>query len=263
MVFGKLAETCTKYLSKGRQIYVEGRLQTQEFESKNGGGKRQRTEIVAQRVAAMNSWPWLLVVAMGAYHGFNPAMGWLFAVSLGFQERRRAKVIEALLPIALGHLVSIGLAVTLIESCELAISPRLLQILGGTVLTIFGVFRFFSSRHFRWIGMRVSPWDLVLWSFLMASAHGAGLMLFPVLINLPLCGRAGTYASVAQGVPTFTHIALAVVLIHTAAMLAVMGTVAILVYDRIGLGILRTAWINVDKLWAIALMSSGLIVLIG
>jgi hypothetical protein len=211
----------------------------------------------------MNSWPWLLVVAMGAYHGLNPAMGWLFAVSLGFQEQRRAKVIEALLPIACGHLVSIALAVALIEGCQLAISPRPLQLLGGSALALFGAFRFFSSRHFRWVGMRVSRWDLLLWSFLMASAHGAGLMLFPVLINLPLCGRGGTYASIAPGVSMLTHTAVAVVLIHTAAMLAVMGTVAILVYDYIGLGILRTAWINVDKLWAAALMGSGVIVLVG
>jgi hypothetical protein len=205
------------------------------------------------------AWPWLAVAAMGAYHGLNPAMGWLFAVSLGLQERSRKKVLGAMLPIAAGHLASIALVVALIGWGAMEVSPRLLQLAGGSAVAAFGTFRLFSSRfHYRWVGMRVNFRDLVVWSFLMASAHGAGLMLFPVLINLPVCTTA-TRAGV--GASAMIHTGVWVVLLHTAAMLAVMGPVAIAVYDWIGLGILRKAWINVDKLWAATLMGSGLIVL--
>lgn len=207
-------------------------------------------------------WPWLAICLMGAYHGLNPAMGWLFAVSLGLQEGKRAKVVQALFPIALGHLVSIALVVTLVAWSRLVISPRLLEWIGGSALLAFGLFRLCSSRwHYRWVGMRVSSLDLGLWSFLMASAHGAGLMLFPILINLPACGltrpisAAPTWAGVIET-------GSAVVIVHTLAMLLVMGAVALLVYDRLGVAILRSAWINLDKLWAATLAACGLIVLL-
>jgi len=209
------------------------------------------------------TWPWLAVAAMGAYHGLNPAMGWLFAVSLGLQERSRRKVVAAMLPIAAGHLASIALVVTLVGWGAMAISPRMLQLVGGCAVAGFGAFRLFSSRlHYRWVGMRVSSWDLVVWSFLMASAHGAGLMLFPVLINLPVCTTAAALGGVRPDASAMVQTGLWVVLLHTGAMLTVMGPVAIAVYDWIGLGILRKAWINVDKLWAATLMASGLLVLV-
>jgi hypothetical protein len=212
------------------------------------------------------TWPWMAVAAMGAYHGLNPAMGWLFAVSLGLQEHSRKKVLSALLPIAAGHLTSIAIVVAIVGWGELAISPKVLQIIGGSALLLFGAFRLFSSRfHYRWVGMRVNSWDLVMWSFLMASAHGAGLMLLPVLINLPICSTAAAAQIAGAASPSasaMAQTALWVVLLHTAAMLAVMGPVAVAVYDWIGLGILRTAWINVDKLWAAMLLGSGLIVLV-
>ena len=212
------------------------------------------------------TWPWLAVVAMGAYHGLNPAMGWLFAVSLGLQERSQGKVFAALLPIAAGHLASIAIVVALVGWGALAINPRVLQLVGGLALVAFGTFRLFSTRfHYRWVGMRVSTWDLVMWSFLMASAHGAGLMLFPVLLNLPICASAAATTAargLGPGVFAMAQTALWVVALHMAAMLIVMGTVAITVYDWIGLGILRTAWINVDRLWAATLLGSGLIVLV-
>src|SRR5215469_16643291 len=193
------------------------------------------------------TWPWLAVAAMGAYHGLNPAMGWLFAVSLGLQERSRKKVLGAMIPIAAGHLVSIALVVALIGWGALEISPHLLQLIGGSAVAAFGAFRLFSSRlHYRWVGMRVSSWDLVVWSFLMASAHGAGLMLFPVLINLPVCTAVSAAAGAGPNASIMIQTGVWVVLLHTAAMLAVMGPIAIAVYDWIGLGILRKAWINLD-----------------
>ncbi|SRR5579875_713298 len=208
------------------------------------------------------TWPWLAIAAMGAYHGLNPAMGWLFAVSLGLQERSRKKVAGAMLPIAAGHLASITLIVALVGWGATEIGPRTLQLVGGSAVAAFGAFRLFSSRlHYRWVGMRVSSWDLVVWSFLMASAHGAGLMLFPVLINLPVCTTVAS-SSIGPSAEAIAQTALWVVLLHTGAMLAVMIPVAIAVYDWIGLGILRKAWINVDKLWAATLMGAGVLVLV-
>ncbi len=207
-------------------------------------------------------WPWIAVAAMGAYHGLNPAMGWLFAVSLGLQERSRKKVLAAMPPIAAGHLLSIALVVALVGWGAVEISPRTLQLGGGIAVAAFGAFRLFSSRfHYRWVGMRVSSWDLVVWSFLMASAHGAGLMLFPVLISMPVC-RTFSAAGAAPNAPLLVQTGVGVVLVHTAAMLFVMIPVAFAIYDWIGLGILRKAWINVDKIWAATLMGSGLLVLV-
>ena len=213
------------------------------------------------------AWPWIAVALLGAYHGIDPSMGWLFAVALGLQERRRGKVFEALLPIALGHLVAIGLAVALIAGA-IESGAWLLRPIGATALIGFGLFRLWRPQaHPRWVAMRVNARDLVVWSFLMASAHGAGLMLFPILMDLP-ASAAGMSAMHHQmpTVATHGHLglgqAIAVVLVHTGAMLIVMGTVAIAVYQWIGLQILRSAWINLDTIWAIALIAAGLMSLI-
>src|SRR5215203_6673775 len=132
-----------------------------------------------------SSWPWLSLAALGAFHGLNPAMGWLFAVSLGLQERRLRAVLIALGPIALGHALAIGLAAVVVGMVGLVIPQRLLLVLGGAALLAFAVSKVITRfRHPRWVGMRVSSRELVLWSFLMASAHGAGLMLVPVLAGV-------------------------------------------------------------------------------
>lgn len=203
-------------------------------------------------------WPWIAVVGLGAYHGVDPSMGWLFAVALGLQENSRAKVIWALGPIAAGHLVSIAAVVAIIGGLRAFFASGLLQPLGAAALILFGLFRFIWPRaHPRWVAMRVNAAELGLWSFLMASAHGAGLMLFPVLLGImPNSEHAHHMAamqlhSVAQ--------AIAVVLLHTGAMVTVMGAVAIVVYDWVGLAILRSAWINLDTIWAGALVTAGVL----
>src|SRR6188472_4189442 len=130
-------------------------------------------------------WPWLTLAALGAFHGLNPAMGWLFAVALGLQERRLRAVTAALGPIALGHTLAIGIAAIAVGALGLVIPQRLLLALGGLALLSFAAYKILTRfRHSRWVGMRVSQRELVLWSFLMASAHGAGLMLVPVLVGL-------------------------------------------------------------------------------
>lgn len=221
------------------------------------------------------AWPWIAIAALGAYHGLDPSMGWLFAVSLGLQERRRTKVFAALGPIALGHLVSIAAVVALIGWARFAAATPLLRPTGAAVLVSFGLFRYFRPRaHPRWVAMRVTWYELVLWSFLMASAHGAGLMLFPILMDMPggaamrvqmahgLHGRLMHHTMTAMGGPFPLAQDVAVVSLHTAAMLLVMGTIAIVVYDRVGLAFLRSAWINLDAVWAGALIAAGLLSLV-
>ncbi len=206
-------------------------------------------------------WPWLALAGLGAYHGINPAMGWLFAVALGLQERSRAAVLRALLPIALGHELSIVLVVLLVGGAQLVAGLDALRLAGAVLLVLFGLYKFARPRsHPRWVGMRVSGRELVLWSFLMSTAHGAGLMLFPVLLGMP----SGRHAHSAE-VDSLSSIQwtqdAAAVLLHTLAMLLVMGAVAVLVYEKFGLAILRRAWVNLDLVWAAAFLGAGLITL--
>jgi len=207
------------------------------------------------------AWPWIAVAALGAYHGIDPSMGWLFAVALGLQERRRAKVLWSLVPIAIGHLLSIGVAVALIAGLQQVVALELLRPIGAAALILFGLFRLIWPRaHPRWVAMRVNSFDLTLWSFLMASAHGAGLMLFPILLRInphqEHAAHAGHAMALAQAAHTTTQ-AIAVMLLHTGAMMLMMGVIAIVVYDFVGLAILRSAWINLDIIWAGALIAAG------
>lgn len=212
-------------------------------------------------------WPWLAVALLGAYHGFDPSMGWLFAVALGLQERRRTKVWWSLLPIAVGHLFAVGLVVALIA--VIARVSWLIRPLGAAALIGFGVFRLMRPRaHPRWVAMRVSALDLVMWSFLMASAHGAGLMLLPILIGIPAASvalpshHAHFMPTLALHGPISVPQAITVILVHTGAMLLVMGTVATIVYEWVGLSILRSAWINLEGIWAGALIAAGVLSLV-
>src|SRR5438270_4146133 len=127
-------------------------------------------------------WPWVVLFGLGAFHGINPGMGWLFAVCLGLQERGRNAVLAALPPIALGHALSVGLIVALVAVLRTNLQPRMLKYSAATVLILYGIYRVVRARHPRWVGMQVGFRDLTLWSFLMASAHGAGLMLIPVFL---------------------------------------------------------------------------------
>src|SRR5881628_1565297 len=130
-------------------------------------------------------WPWLALLGLGAYHGINPGMGWLFAVALGMQEKHRRAVLAAIPPIALGHALSIGLVVGLLWLAQASVPEKALRYGAAAILFGFGFYRFVRARHPRWVGMRVGFRDLTLWSFLMASAHGAGLMLVPLLLQWP------------------------------------------------------------------------------
>jgi len=196
---------------------------------------------------------------LGAYHGLNPAMGWLFAVGLGLQERSRGAVLRALGPIALGHELALALVAGVVAVLGLLADPRPLHIGAGVVLIAFGLFRFARPRaHPRWTKGRVTPRELALWSFLMASAHGAGLMVAPLLLGGS--GGGGGGAGDGHALADLGAGALGL-LLHVAAMLAVMAVVAVLVYDRLGLRILRSAWFNTDGLWAATFVVAGAVTL--
>jgi hypothetical protein len=217
--------------------------------------------------ALNNFWPWISLAFLGAFHGLNPGMGWLFAVALGLQERRLRAVVVALGPIALGHALAIGLAAVAVGALGLVIPQRVLLTLGGAALLGFAAYKVATRfRHPRWVGMRVRSRELVVWSFLMASAHGAGLMLVPVLAGLQ--GEGGAHAlahaehaghaghQVPGGHASLLP-ALAAVGLHALAMLAVAGVIAVVVYQKLGVEVLRRAWINLDLLWGGALVVVG------
>src|SRR5829696_985617 len=178
------------------------------------------------------SWPWLALALLGAYHGLNPAMGWLFAVALGLQEGRRGAVLQALPPIALGHAIAILVVVFVIGVAQIVVPLDVLRYVCATALILFGLFKLARPSHPRWVGMRVGFRDLTGWSFLMASAHGAGLMLVPILMKLSsteqMHGAHGTHhAAMAGSATVFAD--LAMVGLHTLAMFAVMAAVAVVV----------------------------------
>jgi hypothetical protein len=211
------------------------------------------------------TWPWLALLLLGAFHGINPGMGWLFAVALGLQEQRWQAVLGALLPLALGHAASIGVVVLVVGLAQVVLPEVLLHYLCAAVLGAFGLYRLLRSRHPRWVGMRVNFWDLTVWSFLMASAHGAGLMLVPVLLRWPTADYA--HARLIQtlspeGIARAPGLLLAAVGVHTLSMLVVTGAIAVVVYAKLGLALLRQAWFNLDLLWAVALFVAGISILV-
>jgi len=201
------------------------------------------------------AWPWIALAGLGAFHGLNPAMGWLFAVALGLQAQRREAVLQALVPIAAGHALSISAVVLLVSALRTFVDLRALQLACAVLLMGFGLCRLLA-RHRGRFGMQVSSAQLVGWSFLMATAHGAGLMLLPVLLGMP---EQHEHAHMMSGVGQTALGALAAVGIHTLALLCVAGVIGLIVYEWVGLAFLRRGWINLDLVWAIALVGAGLI----
>jgi hypothetical protein len=207
--------------------------------------------------------PWVPLLTLGIFHGVNPAMGWLFAVAIGLQQRSRRALLRSLPLIAVGHEASVAVVAVAIELTGSLAARWMVSIGAGLILIGFGVYLLVKRRHFRWVGMRLRSRELVLWSFLMSSAHGAGLMLAPVLLHRgqvvasqPLAEWlhvSGLANSVAAGV--------AAAGVHSLAMLAAMALMAGSVYEFIGLGILRKAWINLDRIWAMALVAAGVLTL--
>lgn len=207
-------------------------------------------------------WPWLTLTLLGAYHGLSPGMGWLFAVALGLQEKSGRAVIRALFPIAVGHAVSVGLAVGLLAAGKASIPLEVLPWITAGLLVGFGIYKMVRPRHPQWVGMRVNARDLVLWSFLMATAHGAGLMLLPVFLlgenNAAPCHGEGCHNAAGLSLTSPAGY-IAAISLHTLAMLTVSAIIALVVYYKVGLAILRRAWFDLDKVWAGALILAGVL----
>ncbi|MBI2956691.1 MAG: hypothetical protein HYY26_05205 [Acidobacteria bacterium] len=208
-----------------------------------------------------DSWLWATLVLLGAYHGINPGMGWLFAVALGMQERNRRSVWRALPPLAVGHGLAIGAVVALAGLAQWVLPLGTLKIGVAVILAAFGLHRLVRHWHPRGSGMLVGFGDLTIWSFLMASAHGAGFMLLPFLFQL---SPHGEHAEVhlAAGAAAGAGTGLAAVLIHTAGYLLVTGLAAWIIYTKLGVAILRKAWLNLDLLWALVLLATAALTLV-
>lgn len=203
--------------------------------------------------------PWLAIAGLGAFHGLNPAMGWLFAVGLGLHRKSRAVVLLSLVPILIGHALAIGVVLYAAIALGLFIDEHLLTRAGGVLLIAWALWHwFYGHRHRVRVGMQTGLVGLGFWSLLMATAHGAGLMLLPVA--LPLCLGNGAADQLTAG--GSLAVGLGVIAVHTGAMLLVIATIAIIVYEWIGLAFLRRGWINVDLLWTVALAASGVYMLI-
>jgi len=198
---------------------------------------------------------WATLFLLGAYHGINPGMGWLFAVALGMQEKRTSAVVRSLAPITLGHALAIGVVVMLAALAQIVLPLKYVKITVAALLVAMGIYRIVRSRHFHWGGMQVGFFELTAWSFLMASAHGAGLMVLPVFLQIaPPAGHEHMHGAEMTGA--------AATLIHTLGYLVVTALIAILVYQKFGLAMLRKAWFNLDFVWAVALIATGCVALL-
>jgi hypothetical protein len=208
--------------------------------------------------AAM-SWPALLV--LGAGHGINPAMGWLFAVALGLQRESRGAVWGALTPLAVGHALAIAAAIAAAGVVGLMVPLDLLRWGTAGLLVGLGLYRLVRSRHIAYGGMRVGARELAIWSFLMASAHGAGLMVLPLVMATP-AGPVLHHMSVVPLVAGVEWSGVWATLVHTAGYLLVTGLLAVIVYEKVGVRFLRKAWVNLDLIWAVALVLTGVAMIV-
>jgi len=207
---------------------------------------------------------WLAILGLGIFHGLNPGMGWLFAVSNGMQAGRARGVFLALPPLAAGHLLAIAAILMPVSALSFyVLNLRALNLLAGLLLIGFGLYKLAFPRHPRFLA-RIGPRHLVLWSFLMASSHGAGLMVIPFLLDAGLPGH-GPAAHADHLPPTLQGgllLASLVTLVHTAVMILTAGALAWTIYRYLGLRLLQKAWVNVDLVWAVFLIAVGAIAIL-
>jgi hypothetical protein len=205
-----------------------------------------------------NLWPWITMAGLGAFHGMNPAMGWLFAVALGLHRQSRVILLLALVPIALGHAIAVGAVLIIVTAFGTVLDATALGRGAGVILIGWALWHGFAGHRKRVrIGMQTGLAGLALWSCLMASAHGAGFMLVPAVLSLCVSPGTGSELLTNNSIP----ISFAALVVHTSAMLAVIGTLSVVIYDRVGLAVLRRGWINLDVLWGAALVAGGVVLL--
>lgn len=207
----------------------------------------------------MTTMSWAVLLGLGAFHGLNPGMGWLFAVALGMQERRRGAVLSALLPLGLGHALAVVTAIAVAIFAGVVIPAHWLRWLVAGLLVALGATRLIRHRHPRWASMRVGKGALTLWSFLMASAHGAGLMVVPVFLAMTATDLHQAHHHGMQMAATTPGSAVIATALHATGYLLVTAALAFLVFEKLGVGVLRKSWFNLDLLWAVSLIGTGLI----
>jgi hypothetical protein len=213
-------------------------------------------------VAGGAGWPLIAVAALGAFHGINPGMGWLFAVALGMQEQRRAAMWRALAALSAGHALAIAAAIVIAGLAGIVVTDGLIRAAVAALLIGMGASRLIRARHPRVGSMRIGFAGLMGWSFLMASAHGAGLMVLPLILDGRVHAAAAHAAHAAQAAHGGLSIGAATA-VHAAGYLVVTAAIAWLVYEKLGLALLRRAWINLDVIWAAVLILTGVIALLG
>jgi len=190
-------------------------------------------------------------------------MGWPLAVSAGLMEKRPRALVAALWPLSVGHLSAVLLLMLPFALLVAVVAwQRPIQV-GASVLVLgFGVFRLVNRRHPRALA-RIPPGQLALWSFAMAIAHGAGLMLVPIYLGL--C-RGAELDQGHQATSTLINanigMAIMVATVHSAAMIAAGGVTAWLVFRYLGLRFLSRSWFNLDAVWAVSLILVGGVALV-
>ncbi len=207
-------------------------------------------------------WSWGALFALGAFHGINPGMGWLFAVALGMQEHRSRAVWRALIPLGAGHALAVAAALLVALAAESMVSDGYVRWPVALLLIALGISRLVRHRHPRWASMRVDMKRLTAWSFLMATAHGAGLMVLPIFLHMTTTAlaagaTAGHHVHAGMTMGSGPLAGLLATLVHAAGYLAVTAFAAWIVYEKLGVGLLRRAWINLDLIWAGALIATG------
>jgi len=209
------------------------------------------------------AWLWLIVIASGLYHGVNPGMGWPLAVTAGLMARSPRALVAALGPLTAGHLLAMLLVILPFALLVAVVEwQRTIQISASFLVIAFGLFRLANRRHPRALA-RISPAQLGLWSFAVALAHGAALMLVPIYLGL--C-RASDFDKGHEAAGTLMNanlgMAVLVSVVHATAMIAAGGCSAWLVYHYLGLKFVSRSWFNLDTSWAISLILVGAIALV-
>ncbi len=205
---------------------------------------------------------WLAVVASGIYHGINPGMGWPLAVSAGLMGRQRRYLFGALGPLAAGHFLAMaGILLPFAAMTTLVYWQREIRIASGLIVVAMGLWLLVYRRHPRFLA-RIRPTQLALWSFAVATAHGAGLMLLPIYLGLCRTGETGGHQAAAELIGANFSTAISVSIVHTASMIVAGGTMAVAVFEWLGPKFIAASWLNLDTAWALSLVLVGAIALV-
>ena len=210
------------------------------------------------------------LLSLGALHGLNPGMGWLFAVALGVQQQNRRAVWRALGPLALGHALAIAAAVAIALALGVVLPSAGVRWGAAALLVALGVLQLRGHRHpslGRWrVGLRASGRELTMWSFVVATAHGAGLMAAPFAVSAAQSGMASHAGHASHSAAALASAAsvdwptIWATSVHTAGYLLITALLAVIVYERAALHVVRRAWINFDLIWGVALVLTGVAV---